>query len=458
MVAPEPEHFSPSSQSGDFSLGYDLRFDGVCRMARALLRAPVAIIGLRGTAARWVDLAPEATSWTWAHTVSLEPPDARVGDAWLIDDTLDPACAGSGWLETSPQVRCVAGTVFGPEGEGRLVLFDIHPRQGGEEEAGHLRDLSVILGENLELRRQARAAAQREADFRLLAETSTDTIVRGTPDGIRRYISPSVRTLLGYEPDELIGRRAIEIVHPDDAPRFQNLMQRLHGGEFEIAEIEIRQQHKDGSWVWMEAAIRLTREPSTGELTGYVASVRGIDRRKELEARLEYQASHDALTGLPNRALFDQHLREAAARHGLTGQHFALLYLDLDRFKWINDTYGHPAGDAVLRVVADRLRGALRPKDVIARIGGDEFIILLEGSAGSLDVTAVATRLISRLDAPVDYADQPLTVGVSMGIACAPECGLDPDGLIAAADRALYTAKQSGRACFRLAASRLPDD
>ncbi|MBS7742562.1 MULTISPECIES: diguanylate cyclase [unclassified Chelatococcus] len=450
----EPQHSDNPLQTNIRSDSCDLRFDAICRLARALLSAPVAIVHLRGTPTRWTDFAPEARSWRWLQTVPLEPPADVVENPWLIGDTLDLGNAGLGWLDVTPQVRFVAGVAFGPEGEGLLSLFDIHPRGFCGKEARHLRDLSVIAGENLELRRKAQTESQQAADFRLLAESSTDTIVRGTPDGVRRYISPSVRALLGYEPEELVGRRAIEIVHPDDEPRFNNLMQRLHRGEFEIAEIEIRQRHKDGSWIWMEAAIRLTREPLTGELTGYVASVRGIERRKELETRLEYLASHDTLTGLPNRAVFDQHLAEAIAKYSLSGQGFALLYLDLDHFKRINDTCGHPAGDAVLRAVAQRLRSALRPRDVVVRIGGDEFIILLEGSAEPGDIAVIATRLISRLDEPVAHGQQKLTVGVSMGIACAPECGIEPDGLIAAADRALYAAKQSGRGCFRLARTK----
>nr|WP_255608021.1 sensor domain-containing diguanylate cyclase [Ancylobacter sp. Lp-2] len=397
----------------------------------------------------WIDLDPAADPvlWSFAPTlvVRTTPGTVSVADTWQ-----DAAFAELAAVTGAPGLRSMASVSVGAG--GRLAVFDIRPRQLAVSDIDQLVDLANLAGEVLSLEQRARLAEERGADFRLLAETSTDTIVRGDLDGIRLYISPSVRTLLGYEPEELVGRRAAEIVHPEDRVGFAELMRSVRAGHLTVGVVEVRQRHRDGSWVWMEASLRLTYDRVTGEANGYVASVRGIDRRKQEEARLEHLASHDALTGLPNRALFDQHLAQVVARLRDGGPRFAVLYMDIDRFKQINDGFGHRAGDAVLREVAGRLRAALAPGDVVARLGGDEFAMVLMEDGAAADTAAVAGRLIAAFAEPFAFEGMPVTLGLSIGIALAPDCGEDPEPLVAGADRALYAAKLAGRNTFRLAA------
>ncbi|QTL03121.1 diguanylate cyclase [Aquabacter sp. L1I39] len=299
--------------------------------------------------------------------------------------------------------------------------------------------------------RQAEAlasATQQAALYRLLADTTTDTIVRGTLDGVRTYISPSVRTLLGYEPEEMIGRRAAEIVHPDDAAQFGLLMADMRAGRIGVAVSETRQRHRDGSWVWLEAFVKLTYD-ATGKADGYVASVRNISRRKEAELQLQHLASHDSLTGLANRAFLKSRLDAclAGARDGDAG--LALLCLDLDNFKQVNDAGGHAAGDALLCAMAERCRSELGPGDLMARLGGDEFAILHPAPPGDAGLFPAASarrlgeRLIAIVSRPFDLPGGPVQVGVSVGIALPPAA--TPDDLLRRADAALYAAKRQGR-------------
>ena len=401
----------------------ELRFDALCRTARVLFAVPAATVHLTDGAGRWSSLEDDG----WAA--------AAAPGAWSDD----PVMIGDG--VGRPPVRFFVCVPFGRCGTGRLCLYGPRPRALGAHDRAALDDLAALAGQSLDLFRDACAAAGREAEFRLLAETSTDTIVRGDLDGVRLYISPSVRTLLGYEPEELIGRRAAELVHPDDAPPFGAMMQRVRAGDLGVGVTEMRQRHKDGSWVWMEASVRLTHDPVSGAPNGYVASVRGVAQRKQTEARLEHLASHDPLTGLPNRTLLSRRLAAAIADAQNGRQPFALLCMDLDRFKPVNDTHGHQAGDAVLREVAARLRAAIRPSDTVARIGGDEFAVI---------------HPIKAVGEPFRVGDGPVSLGLSVGIACAPAHGLDPDALLSVADRALYDAKTAGRNTYRFAASRQP--
>jgi len=194
--------------------------------------------------------------------------------------------------------------------------------------------------------------------------------------------------------------------------------------------------------------VRLTYAPGTNVADGYVASVRDIRRRKELEQRLERLASSDDLTGLPNRARFRDHLVAALAAAEATGSEYALLYLDIDRFKHVNDGFGHPAGDKVLREAALRMRSVLDDGDFIARLGGDEFGAVLAGGRKRAEVAAA--DLLAVMAAPFRYGAAELNLGVSIGIACVPEHGLEAERVLASADRALYRAKLGGRNAFRV--------
>ncbi len=181
---------------------------------------------------------------------------------------------------------------------------------------------------------------------------------------------------------------------------------------------------------------------------GWVATHEDITERRRVEAKIAYMAHHDALTDLPNRLqLYDQ-LRQTLAR-SKRGEHAAVFCLDLDRFKAVNDAHGHPAGDLLLKSVADRLRQCIRDSDMVARLGGDEFAIVQAGASQPTDATSLASRLIEVIGAPYELGGHQVTIGLSIGIALAPGDGLDPDQLLKNADMALYRAKSDGHGLYR---------
>jgi diguanylate cyclase (GGDEF)-like protein/PAS domain S-box-containing protein len=185
---------------------------------------------------------------------------------------------------------------------------------------------------------------------------------------------------------------------------------------------------------------------------GWVAIHQDITERRRAEAQIAFMATHDALTGLANRGLFRDKILEAGARHARGGTAFTVLMLDLDHFKIVNDSVGHSAGDALLQEMAQRLRSSLRETDVLARLGGDEFAILQDGggTAQREDAVMLAGRIVEIVGRPFDLADSKLSVGVSIGIALAPEDGIDPDELVRKADLALYRTKSRGRNGYSL--------
>jgi diguanylate cyclase (GGDEF)-like protein len=188
--------------------------------------------------------------------------------------------------------------------------------------------------------------------------------------------------------------------------------------------------------------VTVTHEPMPGG--GFVDTVTDVTRQHEAEARIAHMALHDPLTDLPNRVLFRQRLEEALHRVP-RGEACAVLCLDLDQFKGVNDTLGHPVGDALLKAVTDRLRRIIRQTDTVARLGGDEFAIVQSSVNHPADATALATRVLRELSTPFQVAGHQVVIGTSIGIAVAPEDGTDPDVLLKSADIALYRAKSDGR-------------
>ena len=435
---------------------------------------------------------------------------------------------------------------------GVLAAFFVVQRRSNKR----LRGVLARLGES-------------ELQYRTLADNSSDLVVRMMLDGRRRYVSPSTRELLGFEPEELMQPRW-ELVHPDDRERLRQALDALarDGGS---AMVVYRAQHRHGHYVWIEALVRrvtgpegapeilftgrdvstrvraehalaaiqsrlravtdnipamiahidtqerytfanghsgriLSTDPEAvigrtvrevrgeaiyseikghiaaalrgervtfegqaqvggqtyhyqtsyvpdlspdGKVQGFFSFIFDITQLKTAERELERQARIDGLTGVANRRYFDERLASGVARGRRVGAPIALLYLDVDRFKAINDGHGHAAGDLVLKEFARRLKSNVREGDLVARIGGDEFVVLVEGAESLAGVQALAAKLLQAIAVPFELADGVmLAVAGSIGLAYSRR-SVNADRLLAAADQALYQAKDAGRATWR---------
>jgi diguanylate cyclase (GGDEF)-like protein/PAS domain S-box-containing protein len=289
-----------------------------------------------------------------------------------------------------------------------------------------------------------------EERFRSLVQNSSDTtLVLGTA-GVILYASPASRSLLGRAPEELIGRRASELVHPEDREWTEPTLANLLQSEQVIDPVQFRMQHADGTWRHAEAVVTDMRDRPA--VNGYVINVRDITERKEAEDKLAHQALHDPLTGLPNRLLLVDRLRTAIARGSRhDGPPPVVMFLDLDRFKLVNDSLGHGAGDELLVCVAERLRQVLRTTDTLSRFGGDEFVILCEGMASQEAVMALAERAMMAIDEPFVINGEKFHIGVSIGVAFVDDDGPSPEELLGDADYAMYLAKaRSGQGRVQL--------
>lgn len=341
------------------------------------------------------------------------------------------------WMEKGATLQ---GSVFLLQSAILVLLVSIMP-------------FAAILERQRDLRKRLLHGMQR---YRLLADNSRDIVVLSTLEGHRLYVSPAVQDVTGWTPEEWTNQNSVELMHPDDVGPFQSILQEMSHGE-DRRIFRYRTRHKNGRYCWMEASIRSLPDSISGMPNFFVANIREISQRVDAEQKLEAayqqmqeQAQKDSLTGLANRRRFDDGLDMEWRRARRTGRSLAMMMVDIDHFKRINDTFGHRAGDHCLQAVATTLRQmARRPSDVIARYGGEEFAVLLP------DVDLATARTMAEglcsnvrgmlIDAGIGHM---LTLTISVGVAAqVPDKNMRADLLVETADIALYAAKQAGRNC-----------
>ena len=312
-----------------------------------------------------------------------------------------------------------------------LTVWQSSGKRGSRYHA-FIRDIS-------ERRRAAEALEQSEERWRSLVRHSSDYTVLLTEDGTLDFELPTVRPLFGYHDEENIGRNFIELVHPDDQAAALSAFEILRTTPGHQDQLELRVQRGDGTWMWVDVVGTNLLDDAT--VAGIVINLRDVSDRRRMEEELRHQAMHDPLTGLPNRNQLMASLRERCIRHqhGAT----ALLLMDLNGFKDVNDGLGHDIGDRLLIEVARRLAERTRSADTVARLGGDEFAVVLSDVPAPSHAQTAAEALVALVEHPIDLDGIVVQVGASIGIAHSAT-GDDPTSLRQRADVAMYRAKREG--------------
>ena len=292
---------------------------------------------------------------------------------------------------------------------------------------------------------------QSEKRFSSLVQNSSDIVTVIESDTTVRYASPSAGRVLGFEPEVLEGTRLSDLVHPDDKTRVLAFLTSIGDGDGEghTGLIEFRTRHRDGTYLFVETLrTNLMHDPN---VHGIVLNTRDISERKAFEEQLSHQAFHDSVTNLANRALFHDRVTHAVERQERDRKPVAVLFMDLDDFKTINDSLGHAAGDQLLNEVGERLKTALRAADTAARLGGDEFAILLEDGGEGILAADVADRIMQMLEEPFLLEGKEVFVRSSIGIAVAEgDVPGDAEELLRNADVAMYMAKERGKGRYQV--------
>ena len=293
------------------------------------------------------------------------------------------------------------------------------------------------------LREASRDAALDQARFRLLAESAADVVMQTDLAGRIVWVSPSVTEVLGWEPEQLVGSSSAPLLHDEDRERANEIRRRAlaqGSADASVARMELRYATASGGWRWMSVLARPMRD-SRGTVTGGLSALRDIQEEVEHREELRYLAGHDSLTGLLNRESSLRAMAKALESVRGTGHHLGVLYLDVDRFKEVNDSFGHDAGDRLLVELARRLTAVLRESDVVGRLGGDEFLVVLSALKDPSHADTRARSLLSALSAVVDGVPSST---VSIGVVTDDGSG-DATEVLKAADAALYRAKHAGR-------------
>ena len=310
---------------------------------------------------------------------------------------------------------------------------------GGSGEVHALTSAFNALTRRLNEREESLISTMRQ--YQLITESSTDLITRHARDGTIVFASPASRKVLGVDAPALLGTNVAELVHPEDLDRMRAAFDSAASGRAELT-VAYRARHASDEYVWLESALRSLAMGDKDD--GVLCLSRNIDERKRMEDKLHQEARIDQLTRLPNRLLLDERLTEAMARCYREGSLLAVLLIDLDRFKDINDTLGHHSGDELLAAVSARFAACTRRGDTIARWGGDEFVVVLPGLPHPDAARAAAERYIKALKQPFAHKDQLLHVAASIGISIAGDGAAATETLLANADVAMYRAKRRG--------------
>jgi diguanylate cyclase (GGDEF)-like protein/PAS domain S-box-containing protein len=340
---------------------------------------------------------------------------------------VQPPFWGTWWF------RALAATLFA------VALFAVHRTR-----------LRHVKARWMERQRAELAVRQAQDKYRDIFENAVEGIFQARPDGRLVTANPALARMLGAaSPAELVAVDA-----PFDswfavAPERRLELLRLLGEEGTVQGFECELERRDGSTRWISAAVRAVRG-ADGAVSRLEGTVQDVSERKRSEEQIQFHAYHDALTGLPNRLLLQDRLTQALAYAQRRRGTLALLFLDLDQFKLVNDSLGHAVGDRLLRAVGERLRDAVRVEDTVARVGGDEFLVLLPHLASSDDAPPMAEKLLASLVTPFLVDGHELFVTASIGVALFPGDGRDPETLLRNADTAMYFAKESGRNNYQL--------
>ena len=446
-------------------------YRGIIREVGGELRAE-QLLYLENTIAHVLAKANELTDGIRAVVEAIcESEHWSAGRFWIIDSRGAPLRNFAAWPDEADatssrrapaaDARWAAGAPLWVAGAGMLVpvhsgselhgLFEFDAPQLTAPDPPLECVLRIVATATGHFFGRALALAHlRESEQRFAAtmEWAAIGIAHVDDDGRLLYVNPQLCKMLQYTEQELTGRSIQAISHPEDTNASDEMRAALRAGKIESFKIEKRYLRKDGTSIWVGLTIA-TKRDGAGRRIADVSIVEDISVRKRAEERVKYVATHDGLTGLPNRAMFSELLNFALESAKRRGTQVAVLFIDLDRFKIINDSLGHDAGDEMLREISARLRQCLRASDVVARLGGDEFVVLLQDIDAQSQAAKVARNIGSATFRPVVIQGQECRVTASIGICMHPIAGQDERSVLKHADMAMYLAKEVGKNNFQ---------
>jgi diguanylate cyclase (GGDEF)-like protein/PAS domain S-box-containing protein len=331
--------------------------------------------------------------------------------------------------------------------DGKLILVEgsVFPLRNGNGKIVGFRGIGRDVTERTQMEEALKLSGER---YRTILEEIEDGYYEVDLGGNFTFANDAACNQFGYRRQELIGINYRAYVPKEDVKIVYRMWNRVYRTGEPVKSFPFAIIKKDGTQICLETSISPLRNKQ-GKIIGFRSISRDITERKQFEQKLSEMATHDALTGLPNRILLSDRLTVGTALAKRNGHRLAVLMLDLDKFKDVNDAMGHSVGDELLKAVGQRLSGIMRKSDTVSRIGGDEFVLVLPQISQVSDVTKFADRILRAFQEPFVFGRHRLQVTTSMGIAVFPDDGIEIDHLLKYADTAMYTAKEQGRGIYK---------
>ena len=348
-------------------------------------------------------------------------------------------------LATGRPVSGARIAFHGPDGRSMYVVISASPLLGRSGDIERIIETFEEVTTEVLAGRHLRASQER---FQRIVDEQVEMICRTLADGTLTYVNPAFCAQFSSTPDQLLGTRAVDLVHPEDRDcRWRHLkgLSLLRP----VGTIEHRVINSAGLVRWLQLTDRATFD-ERGEPLEYQAVGRDVTERREADERMAWLATHDPVTGLPNRVLLGDRMAAAMARSARSGKIFGVVLLDLDRFKEVNDTRGHAAGDELLKAVGSRLKSVIRRSDTLARLGGDEFTLVISDLKDVCAAEGLARKVLKAFETPFQIEGAGILITASLGVAIGLGLTVDGDTLLRRADRAMYQAKRAGRNAIHL--------
>ncbi len=429
----------------------DHEFDQIVQMAARIFDVPIVLVSLVHKDRQFFKARVGLNVCETGRDVSFCTYAIMAPDVFVVPDAQqDPRFSSNGLVVGEPYIRFYAGApLLTAEGHGigSLCLIDTKPRLNFfERDRLVLQDLAALVLDRMELRRVERSDRESRSRFRNIASTSPDGIICASADNRITSWNSAAEAMFGYTAEEAIGRSLDLIVPPAmRAGHRAGLARVVGGGPARLigTSINLTACRRDGTEFPVE--LSLSQWSESGERF-FGAIIRDITLRAEAERQMKRAAEFDHLTGLSNRPSLNRQMKRACA----AGESATVILIDLDGFKDVNDTLGHSAGDFVLQVVAGRLRRAIADDHMVARLGGDEFVVFMTGIADPIQAAERGLSLIALIEEPIEFEDQAIHIGASIGIGVCHDGDYNDEELIGNADLALYQAKGDGRHLVRV--------
>ena len=331
--------------------------------------------------------------------------------------------------------------------DGKLIFTEssVFPLRNGKEEIIGFRGIGRDVTERVQMEEALRRSGER---YRTILEEIEEGYYEVDLEGNFTFANDAACCQFGYSREELMGMNYRVYVPKDDVKNVYKTWNKVYRTGEPVKSFPFASIKKDGTHIYLENSITPLRNKD-GRIIGFRSVSRDITERKQFEQKLAEMATHDSLTGLPNRVLLSDRLMIGSALARRSGHRLAVLMLDLDRFKTVNDAMGHSVGDELLKAVGQRLSGIMRKSDTVSRIGGDEFVLVLPHISQIEHVTKFAERILNAFQEPFVFGRHRLQVTTSIGIAIYPEDGTNIENLLKSADSAMYLAKEQGRGIYK---------